>query len=232
MKRQSSEWRLEAEKELARLRIERAAAPKRTWVDWLPREYRPSTPTWPTEVLERVKRDEPPPALEVWSKDAVDQFVDDYVRVRKTSESSSPPKKKQKTEILTEEAAFAFHELWKLEFGDWANPFRTRLTKEACDALGMSDYYDKVPTPVDLSLIRDNLRGNLYADDDALRRDIALTPHNPRLYHPKDSPLLNFADELLRTFDDRLRALRGAKEGGATVVSSFSSVSSLSTAPR
>lgn len=205
LQRQTKSWREAAEAELARLRIEQKTQPGRTWIDWLPPEYKTSRVKWPTEALEKAVSSETTPTLEVWGPEEISAFVDQYVRQRREEEpeASSPPLKKQKK--LSAEAQDAFDDLWKMDFGvEWANPFRTRLSKEACAQLGMADYYAKVPQPMDLSLIRTKLRSDAYADDDSLRNDVALIPHNARLYHPADSPLITFADQLLHAFDTRI----------------------------
>lgn len=89
-----------------------------------------------------------------------------------------------------------------MDFGEeWANPFRMRLTKEACDSIGMTDYYDVVHDPMDLSLIRERLGAKAYPNDAALRGDIALIAANAARYHLPDSPIIDFANELLRTYD-------------------------------
>ena len=211
-----SEWREKAERELARLRIERKSRGPRTWIDWLPAEHRRNAENlqWPTDVYERILKEEKVGPMEIWGSERISSFVDGYVtRVREqkkkvdTSDSddvSSPPSKRRRQGV-SERAEEAFAELWKMDFGDhYANPFRTRLTREACQALGMADYYTKVANPVDLSLVRQQLKAGHYADDAMLRKDILLMADNAKIYHPPESPIPAFALQLLQAFDRRL----------------------------
>ena len=133
-------------------------------------------------------------------------------RGRKTKSPPKPeaarPKRAHATEdfsALSDRGRAAFEVAWAADFGPaWANPFRTRLTRESCAALLMPDYFDVVQDPVDLALVRANLAAGKYTSDKALRDDVARIAENAAAYHPKDSPLVGFARDLVRAFDKAL----------------------------
>lgn len=196
-----AELRSRMEGYLEQIRIERAAKGPRPWTSWLPaaQEARAlaAGAAWPTNVfasfLEIPKKQDPVSDDEL---KALDKFVEGPVEV-----------KRQRVEGVSSEATQAVQALWAMDFGiEWANPFRMRLTREACDAFGMHDYFDVVPDPMDLDLIRQKLERKEYAADADVRADVALIGANAARYHTRDSPLVSFADDLLRTFDAKLMA--------------------------
>lgn len=195
-----AELRSRMEENLERIRIERAAKGPQPWTSWLPaaQEARAlaAGATWPTDVfaafLDKPKKADPVSDDEL---KAFDKFVEGPVEV------------KRQRLAVSSEAVEAVQALWAMDFGvEWANPFRMRLTREACEAFGMHDYFDVVPDPMDLDLIREKLEAKKYVSDVDVRADIALIGANAARYHTRDSPLVSFADDLLRTFDAKLMA--------------------------
>ncbi|KAJ8606642.1 hypothetical protein CTAYLR_008384 [Chrysophaeum taylorii] len=215
------ELRSAVEQELEKLRLERAARGPRPWTSWLPREHKSHGKDieWPTEVFrEALKKDTPMQPRDYTLSDNHLSFFDKMVeelRERKKEAVEPKPKrhrvepvKEQEPEepSVSEKAIAALDVLWKMDFGaDWANPFRMRLTREACEAYGMTDYYDVIEEPMDLALIRDKVDKKQYPNDSAVRRDIALVALNADKYHLPDTPIAGFAKELLRTFDAHVR---------------------------
>mmetsp|Transcript_25951 Transcript_25951/g.79810 ORF Transcript_25951/g.79810 Transcript_25951/m.79810 type:complete len:253 (+) Transcript_25951:1672-2430(+) len=96
----------------------------------------------------------------------------------------------------------ALDAVWALEFGpDKTNPFRTRLAKDACEALGMPDYHDVVDTVADLALAREKVNKGQYYDDAALRHDVRLMAANARAYHGAESDVAKSGERLAAAFD-------------------------------
>lgn len=208
--------RRSVEAEVERLRLERAARPApRNWTHWLPRELGVVAdqvePSWTVEVVRELLDPELKNAMEnepIASKLSVEQLS-----FFETFAESAPKKMRVEEEEpeeavvgLTEEARGALDAVWKMDFGpDWANPFRTRLSRENCEAIGLKGYYEIVEKPMDLALARETE----YASDADLRADLVLIAHNAAKYHPPDSPLIRFANELVAAYDaERERLLR------------------------
>ncbi|KAJ1462433.1 Bromodomain-containing protein [Pelagophyceae sp. CCMP2097] len=125
-------------------------------------------------------------------------------RKRKKKEPAAPPPAR-----VVLQAAACVDACWVLAFGaDKTNPFRTRLSRATCDAMGLTDYYDVVKEPCDLSLVRERLALGWYADDSAVRADIAKIANNAALYNPPDAPVVADAVELLAAFDNELLLAR------------------------
>uniref|UniRef100_A0A7S0MVY2 PHD-type domain-containing protein n=1 Tax=Pyramimonas obovata TaxID=1411642 RepID=A0A7S0MVY2_9CHLO len=67
-------------------------------------------------------------------------------------------------------------------------------------ALGLTDYYDIVKTPMDLGTVKKNLRNKKYKHPNELKADIALTFSNAMIYNPAHHNVHIWAKELHELF--------------------------------
>ena len=103
---------------------------------------------------------------------------------------------------VSSHAKAALEACWDMQFGpEQTNPFRTRLTRETCAALGIGDYHDVVERVVDLALLRQRVKAGAYASDDALRVDVRLIATNAAAYHPPESVYVAYAADLAARYD-------------------------------
>ena len=99
-------------------------------------------------------------------------------------------------------ARAALGRVWEMGFGpERSNPFRTRLTRQACASLGVANYHDVVADVVDLALVQKRAAGDYYADDGALRDDIRQIAANASAYHGAESVYAAWASQLTAAYD-------------------------------
>jgi len=204
--------------------------PDKTWRDYLPDKHRHAVPmdVDPTPTFrEYAQRTSLPPKgvapltpEEIAAIDNLVRTAPPVAKVEKTAEelfpAAPPPRKKAKKETkrkapapapaapdpVSARARAALEACWDMQFGDPpSNPYRTRLTKEACAQLGMPDYHDVVSDVVDLALLRQRAKGRHYADDAALRADVRRVATNSAAYHGPDSVYTTWANDLAARYD-------------------------------
>ena len=173
----------------------------RTWLSYLPPEMAAGVVGDPTEAFRSFPRDRLPPkgverlsAADLALINATPQTAAPRVAAEKTPEelfpAAPPPRKKAKVErkrgksppraapaapTVSSRSLQALEAVWSMTFGpEKTNPFRTRLTKEACVQLGIPDYHDVVEQVMDLSLLKQRVNANYYTTDEALRVDARL----------------------------------------------------------
>uniref|UniRef100_A0A1I8J6B5 Bromodomain-containing protein n=1 Tax=Macrostomum lignano TaxID=282301 RepID=A0A1I8J6B5_9PLAT len=87
-------------------------------------------------------------------------------------------------------------------------------------ALGLTDYYDVISQPMDLSTIRKKLEAGQYADRDQFASDFRLMLNNCFRYNPQNSDVYKVGKELLKYFNEQFARLCAAAQparGDATV---------------
>lgn len=64
------------------------------------------------------------------------------------------------------------------------------------EGLGLTDYYDIIKNPIDLSTIRHKLDAKQYATPPEFRDDVLLMCENCFIYNPEDQPVHKLGKEL------------------------------------
>lgn len=152
-------------------------------------------------LLDATVRTAPPPAVVEKTPEELFPAVKPPPRKRaKRAPKGAAPAPAAPT--VSTRAIAALEACWAMGFAGGANPFRTRLTKNACDALGVADYYDVVGDQVvDLALIKQRVEKNAYPDDAALREDVRRIAHNAAAYHGGGSDFAASATQLAAAYD-------------------------------
>ncbi|KAG5177792.1 Bromodomain-containing protein [Tribonema minus] len=87
--------------------------------------------------------------------------------------------------------------LTRMSFGKaWGNPFTQVITPETAAALRVPNYFNFVKEPMNLTWMRDKLRGAEYAAIADYVADIALVRANAQRYNRPGDPVYGFADTL------------------------------------
>ncbi|KAK7335455.1 hypothetical protein VNO80_27303 [Phaseolus coccineus] len=76
------------------------------------------------------------------------------------------------------------------------------------EGLGLHDYFDIIPHPMDLGAVKSRLNKNLYKSPKEFAEDVRLTFRNAMTYNPKGQDVHVMAEQLSDVFEERWAVIK------------------------